>query len=359
MSLYERLAALYDALPEKAPLYFEHRTADLVIDISEYGVILSAVRKKACVPVPINPLCDPCVRKPDPLPLFDKLCFLADDLPADHALHTLYLKGLCLWGMSQHATSQLRAVMRCIAKRGLCERLRAHGVLSGVTSRDRELFAVFTVNGCKPWENVRFIRSYTAFCRERLPQSRLCADTGEEEAAAVCFPAGLTSEHSLARLVAEPPRGVLCGGLRVYAGLESTLKAHEALRQLLRGAGVRMGESVFAAFTECGALPLYGLFDGDVRSQQRARGAMAVVLCASEYSPRRLSITLLRTLSCEEFNAAAARYAESGALPIREQALRAAKGSARFAETLCRRLLNKLLDNTQNDKDNTALPVLP
>ena len=349
MSLYGRLSALYDELPEKAPLFFEYRPADIIADINDDGVILSAVRERTAVPVPVSALADPRLRRPAPLPLFDRLCFIANDLPADRALHTLYLKGLCAWGMSQHATPQLRAVMRCVAKSGLCARLAAFGVLSGEPSRDRELFTVFTLNGQHLWENVRFVRSYTAFCRERLPTPALCTDTGAAEPPAVYFPSRLTSARSAARLIAEPPRGVLHGGVQVCAGLESTLKAHEALRQLLRRAGVRVGESVFAAFTECGELPLYGLFDGEVRSQQRAQGAAVTVLCVSEYAAGRLYVTLWREVSCGDFNAAVTRYAESGALPIREEALRRAGSNGRYAQTLCRRLLNRLLDESMQN----------
>lgn len=344
MSLYERLTALYDALPEKAPLFFEYRAADIIADISSDGVIRSAARGKFRVPVPVSPLPAPHAGRRAPYPLFDKLYFLADGVPTDRERHALYINGLHAWGMSPYSTTQLRAVMRCIAAGGLYERLGAFGVLTGKPSRDRELFTAFTVNGEKPWESARFVRSYAAYCRERLCESGLCTDADKIAPHAVCFPAGLTSYGSPARLISEPPRGVLHGEAQVYAGLESTFKAHEALRQLLRLTGVRVGDSHFAAFTERGTLPLYGLLNGEVRSQQQAFGETVTVLCVSEYSESRLSVTLWRELSGGEFNAAAARYAQSGAPPIREEALLKAGSCGRYAETLCRRLLNRALD---------------
>lgn len=344
MSLYERLTALYDALSEKTPLFFEYQNADIIADISVDGVIRSAALGKFRVPVPVSPLPAPHAGKRAPYPLFDRLCFLAGGVPADRELHALYLKGLRAWGMSPYSTTQLRAVMRCIAAGGLYERLGAFGALTGNPKRDRELFTAFTVNGEKLWESARFVCSYAAYCRECLSESALCTDTGAIEPHAVCFPAGLTSCGSSARLISEPPRGVLHGEAQVYAGLESAFKAHEALRQLLRRTGVRVGDSHFAAFTERGALPLYGLLNGEVRSQQQALGKTVTVLCASEYSESRLSVTLWRELSGGEFNAAAARYAQSGAPPIREEALLKAGNCGRYAETLCRRLLNRALD---------------
>ena len=101
---------------------------------------------------------------------------------------------------------------------------------------------------------------------------------------------------------------------------------------------------------EQGMLPLYGIFDGEVCSQHQARGRTVCVMCVSEYSESRLSVTLYRELPREAFNEAVSRMAESGAAPIRAQALmRAGRASSpRYAETLCRRLLSQLLDNSQN-----------
>lgn len=344
MGMIERLEELWDVIGEKAPLLFEHRRADIIADIDENGTLLSARRSSEYVPVPINVTASSLSRKSDPLPLCDRLCFLADDLPDDGALHAVYAARLREWAQSRFSTAPLRAVLRCISAGGLCERLSRFGVLSGKPAQNRRLFIVFAVNGVHLYEHERFVRSVADRFRESPDGLRRCFDPE------MLFPAALTSPRSRARLISAPPRGTLHSEISVRIGAESLLKAHEALRQLLWQTGVRVGESFFAAFTEQGMLPLYGIFDGEVCSQHQARGRTVCVMCVSEYSESRLSVTLYRELPREAFNEAVSRMAESGAAPIRAQALmRAGRASSpRYAETLCRRLLSQLLDNSQN-----------
>lgn len=344
MGMIERLEELWDVIGEKAPLLFEHRRADIIADIDENGTLLSARRSSEYVPVPINVTASSLSRKSDPLPLCDRLCFLADDLHDDDAIHAVYAARLREWAQSRFSTAPLRAVLRCISAGGLCERLSRFEVLSDKPAQNRRQFIVFTVNGVHLYEHDRFVRSVADRFRES-PDGLLRSFDPE-----MLFPAALTSPRSRARLISAPPRGTLHSEISVRIGAETLLKAHEALRQLLWQTGVRVGESFFAAFTEQGMLPLYGIFDGEVCSQHQARGRTVCVMCVSEYSESRLSVTLYRELPREAFNEAVSRMAESGAAPIRAQALmRAGRASSpRYAETLCRRLLSQLLDNSQN-----------
>lgn len=201
-----------------------------------------------------------------PHPLCDKLCYVAGDYSGytgeeKEEYFEAYLNGLRKWGLSDYGNPWLTAVLTYVEKRNLISDLASIGLLqldeAGMLSEkenkiqqisQRDVFIRFAVveDGRKVdlWKSQIMYESYINYYLPTVGKKELCYVTGREESCTEKHPSKIRNTGDKAKLISGNDESGFTyrgrfetKGDAVSVGYETSQKAHNALRWLLKRQG--------------------------------------------------------------------------------------------------------------------------
>lgn len=266
---YNRMEGLAGAESEErkavlAPVGFITTGVKIAITLTENGEFVKAEpitdtfvdgkgklqkrEKKIIIPVTEKSAGRTSSAKSSPHPLCDKLMFICPEYKESYAA---YLSQLEEWCNSEHACSEIKAILEYVKKGTVRADLSS---LGGVKDDDFVCWRVLSDNSAEPedvWKNRTVINSYINYCQSQADASAekaLCYVSGEYAAPARQHLKGVVSFAGNAKLVSANDKANFTYRGRftddseaLTMGFISSQKAHNALKWIVSNDGFSFG----------------------------------------------------------------------------------------------------------------------
>ncbi len=275
----------WDDSREPLPLYHDTRQAQVEVGIDREGnwvpELARAITDKQDMEtiVPVTEKSASRTSSPEPMPLFDKLIYIAGDydryVPADkereQSPFSLYLASLRTWCEHPDCPVDVKAWLTYIEKRRLMQDLVEAGILtlddSGMlhpkwagTGKPQDAFVRFCVlsgehEAEKVWLNPDVTNAFKVYLQSLPTTQDVCYVMGELLPLSYTSPKGIRYAGDATKLISSNDTGGFTYRGRfqtaeeaLVVGRDTTEKAHAALKWLIRKQGYRNGEQVVLAF---------------------------------------------------------------------------------------------------------------
>lgn len=276
----------YQAKPVLLPLYHGTQQAQIELTIDGQGELVRgsaraiANKDEMETIIPVTEKSASRTSSPEPMPLFDKLVYVAGDFHAffpeekerNPSHYRLYLGALEAWCASGHAHGEVLAWLAYVRKGTLVRDLLSEGIFTrgegGAIAtkwagggKPEDAFVRFLVRqeGQEPhavWLNPDVAKAFIAYQHSLPAEEGLCYATGKIMPTSSTSPKFIRYPGDNAKLISandlsgftfrgrfETAEEALC------LGRDTTEKAHAALKWLIRKQGARNGDQVMLAFT--------------------------------------------------------------------------------------------------------------
>ena len=277
---YNRMEGLAGAESEErkavlAPVGFITTGVKIAITLTENGEFVKAEHiadtftdnkgktqkreKKIIIPVTEKSAGRTSSAKSSPHPLCDKLMFICPEYKESYAA---YLSQLEEWCNSEHACSEIKAILEYVKKGTVRADLSS---LGGVKDDDFVCWRVLSDNSAQPeevWKNRTAINSYINYCQSKADASAekaLCYVSGEYAAPARQHIKGIVSYLPNAKLISANDsdnftyRGRFTDDSEALTmGFISSQKAHNALKWIVSNDGFSFGSRLIVCWNPKG-----------------------------------------------------------------------------------------------------------
>ena len=251
-------------------LPLSHSTAEaqveIVIDLQ--GNFIRAERVEKAYATTIIPVTEDSATRSSgiaPMPLCDKLQYIAGDFDKEchpqksaRPFFEAYADALTKWSKSEFTTPEIRAVLSYIKKENVILDLKKAGKYEG--SEDFARFIIY--DGAMErgvWINQDLYKQFHKYIMETMEDTILCFATGKVDSPAHKFPAKIRNTGDKAKLISSNDiHGYTFRGRfksaeeAVSIGYETSQKAHNALRWLLKKQGYRNGSESIVCWASGG-----------------------------------------------------------------------------------------------------------
>ncbi|MCR5329634.1 MAG: type I-C CRISPR-associated protein Cas8c/Csd1 [Lachnospiraceae bacterium] len=200
----------------------------------------------------------------DPMPLCDKLCYIAkdymeaEDAKKDNAkYYEAYMFGLYEWVEDPNAMPQVKAVYQYLKKGTVIKDIKADQAYGNEGDFVRFIVVDRTklIETSHLWENKDLYRNYTEYYLRQLGDIDIDYITGKSESITQKLPAKIRHSGDKAKLISANDttgftfRGRFCNSKEaVSVGYVSSQKAHNALRWLIEKQGYRNGSEAIVCW---------------------------------------------------------------------------------------------------------------
>lgn len=277
MGLLQKAVETYDANASLIGVYREGQdplapvghaltSADIEITLGRDGRFLAARKVEKGEPKALIPVTEESAGRTSGLaahPLCEQVKYLSGE---NEAAYLLYTQGLQDWLESEDTHPFLQPIFSYVKGRTLTRDLSAAGILRGEEKDSEGLLAVWRVNGFEEeepacWKNKNLFGAFERYyCKKIFERERvLCMLEGKEVPLAAQHPKGIVPINGNAKLIsANDTDGFTYRGRFSQAGQAAAVgyiasqKAHNALRWLVGGQGIRSGNRVFLCWNPQG-----------------------------------------------------------------------------------------------------------
>lgn len=240
------------------PLFHLQLEAQIEIYIDQYGNFIRAERIPKDDQVTVCPVTeDSASRSSDiaPMPLFDKLCYIAgdydqysNDAKNKRQYFEAYIKQLGDWVNSEYSCSKIRAIYEYLKKERVIQDLITDDKFDKDSLGNVARFIVESPDSMdeKVWEDSLVHDCFIAYTLNKSSDLGICYATGEVTRLATKLPAKIRNAGDRAKLISSNDKGELVFRGRfaepeqaVGIGYVTSQKAHNALRWLIAKQGYR------------------------------------------------------------------------------------------------------------------------
>lgn len=302
MHWFEQLASLYG--PKDIPLYHTMMYTDIELHLDICGKLLQIKQSRHHTQVPVTERSMYRTSAIEAHPLSDRLRYLASGLGKLH--HDAYLKTLAQWADSEYSTPRLVAVRDYIFSDSLCKDVKDMPV-------DADTAIRFVVDGVPLWEDRELVENHILNTEARQTDHGLCCITGAELPLCSSHRKQVLSPSSSAKLISHEHRsriihqGRFASPTNVFPiSSDASFKAHTVLSRLIEQHGMEIGNRVFVAWDDTDSVPLP--FAGTLPDLQGS----ITVLGLTEATKGRISVTFIRILSAQRYQAAVQKWHNTG-----------------------------------------------
>lgn len=240
------------------PLFHLQLEAQIEIYIDQYGNFIRAERIPKDDQVTVCPVTeDSASRSSDiaPMPLFDKLCYIAgdydqysNDAKNKRQYFEAYIKQLGDWVNSEYSCSKIRAIYEYLKKERVIQDLITDDKFDKDSLGNVARFIVESPDSMdeKVWEDSLVHDCFIAYTLNKSSDLGICYATGEVTRLATKLPAKIRNAGDRTKLISSNDKGELVFRGRfaepeqaVGIGYVTSQKAHNALRWLIAKQGYR------------------------------------------------------------------------------------------------------------------------
>lgn len=261
------------------PLSHSTAEAQLEIVIDLQGNFIRAERVEKPYATTIIPVTEDSATRSSgiaPMPLCDKLQYIAGDYDREcspkksmRECYEAYIEALTKWTETEFAGPEIRAVLAYVKRESVIADLKRNGKFDAA-----EDFVRFIVYDGKiergVWNDKNLYKQFHQYYMNTITDRTVCFDTGGNGVPAHKFPAKIRNTGDKAKLISSnDSHGYTFRGRfktaddAVAVGYETSQKAHNALRWLIKKQGYRNGsESIVCWASEGGKVP--NIMDGSV-----------------------------------------------------------------------------------------------